>query len=291
MSDPTRVQSHAVIIPHFNDVTRLERCLEALVPQHSDGIELVVADNGSDADLEPLQARFTQVRFVQEPAKGAAMARNCGVAATSAPGLIFLDADCVPDPDWLAQACATDTKDAVVGGRVTVFDETPAPRSGAEVFETVFAFKQRDYIERKGFSVTANLVTTRAVFEATGPFVTGRSEDVDWCQRAVKKGYALRYNDAMTVAHPTRQDWPALRRKWLRLTQEMYGLTSPGIMARLAWALRAAAMPLSALAHAPRILSFPGLSHADRLRGLATLLRLRCTRAVWMLRQVMGGEI
>ncbi len=39
----------------------------------------------------------------------------------------------------------------LTGGRVYIFDETPPPRSGAEAFERVFAFRQRDYIERKGF--------------------------------------------------------------------------------------------------------------------------------------------
>lgn len=291
MSAAATAYSHAVIIPHYNDLIRLERCLEALVPQQNNAVELIVADNGSTEDLSALKQRFDRVRFVLEPEKGAAMARNRGVAATTAPGLIFLDADCVPDHDWLDRARALNATDAVIGGRIKVFDETPAPRSGAEVFETVFAFKQHDYIERKGFSVTANLVTSRAVFNATGPFIPGVSEDVDWCQRAVNNGYALLYDDAVAVSHPTRQDWLALRRKWARLTQEMYGLNKQRRAPRLTWALRAAAMPLSAFAHSPKLLGYSGLDTSERLRGLATLFRLRCTRAVWMFKQVMGRQV
>lgn len=280
--------THAVIVPHYNDVTRLTRCLEALVPQLTSAVEVVVADNTSTDDLGAVRARFDTVRFVTEPAKGAGMARNCGVAATTAPGLIFLDADCVPQPGWLNRARQIGVTDAVVGGRIDVFDETPPPRSGAEVFETVFAFKQADYIARKGFSVTANLVTTRAVFDATGPFVTGMSEDMDWCRRAVSAGHSLRYDDALVVAHPTRQDWHALRKKWRRLTQEMYGLNGQGAKARLGWALRACAMPLSAVVHSPKVMAHPELAVGERLRGLATLFRLRSARASWMLAQAVG---
>lgn len=280
--------THAVIIPHFNDVVRLTRCLEALEPQLTDNVEVVVADNAASADLSKLAARFSMVRFVAEPDKGAALARNRGVSETSAHGLIFLDCDCVPAAGWLSHACSIDAADAVIGGRVDVFDETPPPRSGAEVFETVFAFDQEDYITRKGFSVTANLVTTRAVFDATGPMITGLSEDMDWCRRAVAAGFTLRYDDELAVSHPTRQDWPALRKKWARTTHEMFGLNGTSLPARAKWFLRALAMPVSALAHAPRVLAHDQLTTNEKLRGLGTLMKLRWTRGMWMTAQALG---
>ena len=283
--------THAVIIPHYNDTDRLGRCLNALLPQVCGGVEVVVADNASPMDMGPVAAQFPSVRFVTQPEKGAGPARNKGVEVTTAPGLIFLDADCVPGPGWLARACAVQAQDAVIRGRIDVFHETPPPRTGAEVFEEVFAFKQSDYIAHKGFSVTANLVTTRAVYLAAGPFVTGLSEDVDWCRRAVAAGASLRYDDALVVAHPSRQDWPALAKKWRRLTQEMYGLGGSRPKARITWALRALAMPLSAVVHAARIVRFDGLSGGERLAGIATLMRLRVRRGVWMLAQAMGRTI
>ena len=88
-----------------------------------------------------------------ETEKGAAVARNRGVAETTAPRLFFIDADCIPAPDWLAVGREVAVRADLIGGRVDVFDETPAPRSGAEAFETVFAFNFRKYIEVQGFSV------------------------------------------------------------------------------------------------------------------------------------------
>ncbi|KAB2886814.1 MAG: glycosyltransferase [Albidovulum sp.] len=286
---------HVVIIPHFNDSARLGRCLDALRTQDRTGVDVVVVDNGSTEPLDKVKAANPDVRFVVEPGKGAALARNRGVAESRAEAIIFLDADCVPAPGWLAAACRAAGRADIVGGAIDVFDETPPPRSGAEAFETVFAFNYKDYIERKGFSVTANLVTTRKVFEAVGPFTNGLSEDAEWCFRARDKGYRLALDESMRVAHPTRSDWPALVRKWRRIAREMFALhgqAHPGPKGRLLWAARALAMAGSWLPHLPRLLFSSRLDGAgERLRGAATLIRLRLLRSWWMLRQVAGSAI
>ena len=283
----------AVIIPHFNDLTRLERCLAALVAQDQTGPEIVVADNASPVDMAPLRAAYGQVRFVTQPKRGAAAARNKGVEVTSAPWLAFLAADCVPSEGWLPRAreIARGDPNVVSGGRIEVFDETPAPRSGAEAFETVFAFDQARYIREDGFSVTANLVTARAVFEATGPMVVGLSEDVDWCRRAVAAGATLRYDPALVVSHPTRPDWPALQKKWRRTTEEGFGLARAKPGGRAKWLLKALLMPVSVVAHLPRVLRHGALSGVEKRRAVATLLRLRLQRMVWMLAQAAGRAI
>lgn len=278
----------AVIVPHYEDVARLARCLEALAPQVGPGVEAVVVDNGSAADLGPVRRAHPGIPIVTEPAKGAAAARNRGVAETTAPAIAFLDADCVPGPGWVERARAAARPGIVTGGRIDIFDETPPPRSGAEAFEHVFAFRQRDYIERKGFSVTANLVTTRDVFEATGPLVPGLSEDMDWCFRARARGFLLVYDDNLAVSHPSRSDHAALVRKWRRLTDEMFMLNGRGPAARARWALRGLAMGPSALLHAPQVLRHPDLDRLEKRRAAATLLRLRLLRSGWMLRQALA---
>lgn len=282
----------AIIIPHYNDVMRLERCLSALMENDLSGCEVLVVDNGSSQSLEGVKAAFPAIRFTKEAQKGAAAARNRGVAETRAPRLMFIDADCRAAPDWIAVGRAVADRADLVGGRVEVFDETPPPRSGAEAFEAVFAFDFRHYIEVQGFSGTGNLVTRRDVFDDVGPFRGGVSEDRDWSFRATAKGYSLIYEDALRVGHPSRQDWPALRGKWRRIMQEMFGQTGGGALARLKWALKGLMMPLSALVHLPKVWRSPALGGTgERLRAMGTLIRLRLLRMVWMLRQAAGLEI
>lgn len=279
----------AIIIPHYNDTVRLMRCLEALEPQVNDGIEVVVADNASPCDLGEVTQRFPWAQLVIQPEKGAGPARNAGIEATSAPWLAFIDADCLADKDWVASALelAQGPELVVTGGRVDVFDETPAPRSGAEAFEAVFAFKMRRYLEEEAFLGAGNLVVSRRGFEQAGPFRPAVSEDKEWSQRAASKGLTLAYNDGLGVSHPSRSDWPALARKWERVTSESYDLRLQRGQGRLGWFIRALAMLPSIIAHAPRVLGSPVLSWREKVRGLVTLARLRTARMIWMIRQIM----
>lgn len=282
----------AVIIPHYNDLPRLKRCLLALRENDLTRTEVVVVDNNSPVSLGDIQQAFPEVRFLVEPQKGAAHARNRGVAETIAPRLFFIDADCVPALNWLTVGRQIADRADLIGGRVDVFDETPPPRNGAEAFEAVFAFNFRRYIEVQGFSGAGNLLTRRDVFDAIGGFINGVSEDREWTMRAVARGYSLIYDDGFRVSHPSRQDWSALKAKWRRTTQEAYQLNGTGFAARMRWAIRGLAMPASAVVHTPRVLTSNKLaSTGEILRAVATLIRLRCTRMVWMLRQAAGGTI
>jgi len=287
-TDPTA----AVIIPHYNDPVRLVRCLDELAQNNLDGVETVVVDNASTVPLDEVKNEFPWVRFLTETEKGAAPARNKGIAETTAPLLMFIDADCVPAHDWVETARRIAEQADLTGGRVDVFDETAPPRSGAEAFEAVFAFDFKSYIEKKGFSGAGNLVTRRDVFDTIGGFRNGVSEDTEWTMRAVANGYTLRYADDLKVSHPSRQDWAALRHKWRRMTGEAYQLNGTGLKARVRWAVRALAMPLSVVAHFPKILLSDKLNGpGEQLRAIAVLVRLRLLRMIWMLRQVTGASI
>ncbi|WP_170578519.1 glycosyltransferase family 2 protein [Ruegeria arenilitoris] len=290
LTDPALVD--AVIIPHYNDPPRLERCLRALMENDIANTEIVVVDNASPVSLDRVRRAFPDVRFITETKKGAAHARNRGVAETTAQRLFFIDADCVPASDWLTIGREIANLADLIGGRVDVFDETPPPRSGAEAFEAVFAFNFRRYIEVQGFSGAGNLLTRRDVFDAIGGFINGVSEDQEWTMRAVSCGYSLIYEDRLRVSHPSRRDWPALKAKWRRTTQEAYQLNGGGLAARLRWVLRGLAMPASAVVHTPKVMSSDKLaSTGEVVRAISTLFRLRCQRMVWMLRQAAGGTI
>ena len=287
----------SIIIPHYNDIVRLRRCLDALLDNTAEllaQIEIVVADNGSTVDISGLQTAYPQVRFLVEHQKGAAHARNAGVAATTAERLAFIDSDCLPSTGWLARVLETPLPDGngVVGGLVDTFDETPGPRSGAEAFERVFAFDFETYITKKNFTGSGNMVTTRATFEAVGPFHNGLSEDVEWSHRAIAKGYRIQYDETLAVSHPTRSDWAALKKKWQRTTQEGFALRGNSLKARILWAIRAGIVLFSGPVHLPKLIGSPKLgSIGERLRGAGTLLRLRVQRAIWMLAQAAGRSI
>jgi GT2 family glycosyltransferase len=87
---------------------------------------------------------------------GPARARNAGVAATTAPLLAFTDADCFPEPDWLARGVAALEEADLVQGAVLPerppgpFDRTVWVRDAHGLFETASLFVRRDLFERLG---------------------------------------------------------------------------------------------------------------------------------------------
>lgn len=280
----------AVIIPHFEDPARLSRCVAALAadPEIA-AAEVVVIDNGSSVDPAPCLTPLPAARLVREVQRGAAAARNRGVSETTAEALLFLDCDCVPERGWIGEALAALEGADVVGGCIDLFDETPPPRSGAEAFEAVFGFRQRFYVERLGFTVTANMATRRDVFQAVGPFDGAVAEDVDWCRRATALGCSLRYAENMIVAHPTRSTFAALRRKAARTEAERFALAARRPWGRARWALRAAAVLASPLVDGPRLIASARLRGAgERLRGVAALTAIRALRAAWMIGWALG---
>lgn len=274
----------SVIVPHYSDLDRLDRCLAALAEQTlaRDRYEVIVADNMSPEGIEAVRSRAAgRAAVIEATERGAGPARNAGVAASRGATLAFTDSDCIPARDWLEQGLAALATADFVGGRMQVVAERTGARTGAEAFETVFAFDNESYVRDKHFTVTANLFCPRALFDATGPFKVGLSEDLEWCLRARAAGYRIGYADAALVGHPPRADWAALRKKWRRIHAEMFELTRARPGGRLIWLARAAVLPLSIAVHAPRVLASDALADGgERRRAIATLARIRMWRFV-----------
>lgn len=277
----------SVIIPHYRDIEALGACLTALEQQTypTSDFEIVVADNGTpdfDALVRTVRDR---ARLVVIEERGAGPARNGGVAAAHGSLLAFVDSDCVPAPDWLAEGVAALAQHDFIGGRVKVLVKDRNSMTAVEAFERVFAFNFESYVSQKGFTGAGNLFCRRDLFEAVGGFRTGVSEDVEWSHRARDAGYQLGYAPNAVVGHPARRTWPELIGKWRRITIEMYRLAAEKPGGRTSWLLRSLLLPASAVAHSPRVLFSRELeSLGARIGALGVLFRLRLWRFGYALR-------
>ena len=278
----TKSASVSVIVPHYSDLAGLDHCLNLLAEQTfaKDDYEIVVADNASpEGEAAVADAISGRARLVIVQERGAGPARNGGVAASIGTILAFIDSDCLPDRHWLARGVAALGRYDFVGGAMEVTVDDEDRLTAVEAFERVFAFRNRRYVQEKGFTVTANLFCRRAVFEDVGGFRVGVSEDLEWSHRARAAGYRLGYEPAALVGHPARRHWEDLIRKWRRLNAEAYGLTSGTAAGRLKWLVRSLALPASALVHTPQVLMDPILpSMRHRWLALGVLYRLRIWR-------------
>ena len=220
---PLDVGLVSVIVPHLNDYENLDACLTLLEAQSfpGDRTEVIIADNGSSRGLDAVRAIVgTRGRVIEVAERGAGPARNAGVGASQGDAIAFIDSDCRPDPRWLEEGLAELRLADFAGGRVDVLVEDPLRMTAAEAFESVFAFQNEAYVKGRNFTVTASMFVWRSVFESVGGFENGVPEDKDWCMRAVRKGYRIRFAPKSIVGHPARRTMPELKRKWRRLTIE-----------------------------------------------------------------------
>jgi GT2 family glycosyltransferase len=279
--------SVTIVVPHFQDLVRLDVCLTALERQTYPRtlVEIVVADNNSPAGEAAVAAVIAgRARLVIVTEKGAGPSRNGGVAQARGDVLAFTDCDCVPEPEWLDAGIAALDRYDVVGGDVRVFPEDMSRMTPVEAFDRVFGFENGLYIRTKGFSVTATLFCARKVFEAVGGFRSDMSEDVEWSHRALERGYSLGYAPDAIVQHPARRTWEELLLKWRRLNRESFALVADTSRGRLWWLLRSLLFPVSALVHTPHMMTTPLLrGWRQRTDGIVTLYRLRLWRmkAAW----------
>ena len=273
----------SVIIPHYDDLTGLGLCLDSLCSQSAsmeDTVEIVVADNNSPCGREAVEDLVRgRARVVVALEKGAGPARNAGIAAARGSLLAFTDSDCIPEPGWLSAGLATLERFDLVGGRMEVLVGAEDAMTGPEAFERVFAFDNRDYVERKGFTVTANLFCRAETAAAVGPFGTGVSEDREWCLRAVRKGMTIGYAPDAVVGHPARATWRDLLGKWRRIDRESYALWRSEGKSVVGWLGRSWLLPASIVPHAVKVMrSDRVVGPRDRIKALSTLVAHRMWR-------------
>lgn len=86
----------AIVIPTYNRGQVVAAAVKSALDGAGPGVELVVVDDASDDETEAVFAGFddSRVRYLRLPARANGnVARNAGIAATTAPIVAFLDSD------------------------------------------------------------------------------------------------------------------------------------------------------------------------------------------------------
>jgi glycosyltransferase involved in cell wall biosynthesis len=100
----------SIIITTYNRPDALQAVVEACFAQGDKNFEIVIADDGSAAGTSDCVGRLKScspvtLQHVWQPHQGfrAAMVRNLGTLAASGDYIVFLDGDCIPQRDFVAQ--------------------------------------------------------------------------------------------------------------------------------------------------------------------------------------------
>src|ERR1700693_527927 len=186
------------------------------------GDELILADNSGvvSAALAEESADGPQdVRVVPAPGERTpAHARNVGAGHASRDWILFLDADCRPQPALLAgdfSGPVGDDVGALAGELIPApGGQSLAARYGAtRNFLSQQAHLAHSYLPR---AAAANLLVRRAAFEQGGGFYEGirAAEDTDFSWRLQRAGWRLEPCPEARVEHTYRASLGELRRQW-----------------------------------------------------------------------------
>ena len=178
-------QCLTVIIPTFNEIAYLPGLLDALKAQTRLPDEVIVADAGSmDGTAELAQSRGAQVVRGGMPAIG----RNAGAHAAEGNLLLFLDADVLPPPDFIA--CVLEEFEHKEYDVATCFiaalEENPLDRMICMGTNLYFRIIQPLSPHAPGFCI----LSKRNAHEKIGGFdeSLALSEDIDYARRAKRYG-------------------------------------------------------------------------------------------------------
>ena len=203
VTEKLQVPALSAIVPARNAALTLARCLDALVAQRSEDIEIIVVDDGSTDETSAIASRY-DVRLIKLPRNmGPSAARNRGAQMARAPMLFFLDADVELGPGAMARAKAlmsNNEVDAIIGS----YDDDPAAQSTISRFKNLahHHFHQRSRGAATTFWGACGLVRRETLLQLGG-FDEQRLqvEDVELGNRMTARGIRIVLDPELQVKH------------------------------------------------------------------------------------------
>lgn len=108
----------SVILPVYNRVNYIRRCLDSLINQTVSDYEIIVVDDGSTDETKDIcdeyQNRYEKIKVIHSENKGASAARNIGLNSAQGDLLMFCDSDDTVEPNWIEKLSACMTNPEVI---------------------------------------------------------------------------------------------------------------------------------------------------------------------------------
>ncbi len=222
-SPPGRI---SVVIPARDEAARLPRTLEAVRAAAPAGLELeiLVVDDGSRDDTTAVAER-AGARVIPGAAPGTpgnpGASRNRGAEAAGGDPIVFLDADCVPEPRWLDHLLAAHARGyEAVGGSTSMPGGLPLT-ARSDFFASAYHMHPRRAAGFVGNHPPCNLSVRRDAFRRCGGFedrhpVADGHEELRWQAKLRRDGGRLYFEPSARVAHHNRPGLGNLMRRSYR---------------------------------------------------------------------------
>ena len=194
----------SVVVPAYNAARTLPQCLAAIAGQSRPPHEIIVVDDGSTDGTVAIAEAVPGVVCIRQKNAGPAAARNRGAVEASGEWVVFTDADCVPEADWLERLFEPKPPPgtAGVGGSYAIAN---AGSLLARVIQAEIAARHAGMAGPVDFLGSFNVAYRREVYMSAGGFDErfrqASGEDNDLAYRIHQQGGTLHFVLEARVAH------------------------------------------------------------------------------------------
>jgi cellulose synthase/poly-beta-1,6-N-acetylglucosamine synthase-like glycosyltransferase len=222
----------SIIIPAYHATATLPRCLNALCRQsiNRSRYEIIVVDDGSTdrtADIAEQTLRnqsaaheICAAQVIRAPHGGPAHARNLGVGAAHSNLMMFTDADCEPEPDWIERLSSVFTDPTISGAKGTYRTRQTSliarfvQQEYQERYDRLQHLAPIDFVDTYAAAYRREVFVDHGGFDAIG-LPTVAVEDQEFSFRVAAGGHRLVFvPDAIVYHQHNTSLWRYFRRKY-----------------------------------------------------------------------------
>ncbi|MFH1240352.1 MAG: glycosyltransferase [Candidatus Diapherotrites archaeon] len=197
----------SVIIPVFNGEQTIKPCIESLINQtFGESYEIIVVDDGSTDETKDVVKSFdSKITYLFQKNKGPAIARNAGAKNAKFEILVFIDADCIAEKNWLNEMVRPFKNKEIVGvqGRYKTMQKSLTARfvqiEIEERYEKMKKHENIDFIGSYSAAYRKEIFIGTGGFDESFPIASG--EDPELAYKLAKKGEKLVFNENAVVYH------------------------------------------------------------------------------------------
>ncbi|HXX91236.1 MAG TPA: glycosyltransferase [Acidimicrobiales bacterium] len=199
----------SVVIPAYRSASTIRAVLDGLAAQDiGEPFEVIVVASGGDATADIVRRAHPEVRiFATDGRLAPGAGRNVGVAASGAPVVAFVAADCVPRPDWLRRRVeAHRAGHALVAGYIDAAE--PSTTAGwAQYFAKFWGMLRLEGTCRDGRGPLFHLSYRRDLLAEPFDERAIAGEDTAYNHALVEAGHRVHFDSAIRVLHLNQRRW------------------------------------------------------------------------------------
>lgn len=198
--------TRSIIVPFRNSEVSISFCLDSLLRQNMEEVELIMVDNNSDDNSRDIvlsyQKKFPNFKYIFEPTIGRGAARNSGIKNAIGDVILMTDSDCVVPDNWVKNISnlISDKKELVVmGGEYNLssgYFSKMRQAYNEKYLQNKIHNAYVNHLDTKNFAISSSLIKRMMFDDSLKAY-----EDYDLYLRLRAEGIKIRYLKDIKVGH------------------------------------------------------------------------------------------